>query len=49
MATSFRDWPWPLQALFYVGLAVALILVGLYVPGLPLTNIRTQLTTPRRK
>lgn len=44
MATSFRDWPWPLQALFYVGLAVALILVGLYVPGLPLTNIRTQLT-----
>ena len=43
MATSFRDWPWPLQALFYVGLAVALILVGLYVPGLPLSNVRTQL------
>ena len=20
MATAFRDWPWPLQALFYVGL-----------------------------
>ena len=43
MATSFRDWPWPLQALFYVGLAVALILVGFYVPGLPLSNVRTQL------
>jgi len=23
MATSFRDWPWFLQALFYVGLAVS--------------------------
>jgi type IV pilus assembly protein PilO len=43
MATSFRDWPWPLQALFYVGLAVVLILVGFYVPGLPLSNVRTQL------
>ncbi len=43
METSFRDWPWPLQALFYVGLAVVLILVGFYVPGLPLSNVRTQL------
>jgi type IV pilus assembly protein PilO len=43
MGTSFRDWPWPLQALFYLGLAVALILVGFYVPGLPLSNVRTQL------
>ncbi len=43
MGTSFRDWPWPLQALFYVGLAVALVLVGFYVPGLPLSNLRVQL------
>jgi type IV pilus assembly protein PilO len=43
MGTSFRDWPWPLQALFYIGLAVALILVGFYVPVLPLSNVRTQL------
>lgn len=43
MATSFRDWPWPLQALASVGLAVVLILVGLYVPGLPLANVRGQL------
>jgi type IV pilus assembly protein PilO len=43
MATSFREWPWPLQALFYAGLSVALILVGFYVPGLPLSNVRTQL------
>jgi type IV pilus assembly protein PilO len=43
MATSFRDWPWPVQALFWIGLAVAIVLVGFYVPGLPLTNLRTQL------
>ena len=43
MATSFREWPWPLQALFYVGLSVALIVAGLYVPGLPLSNVRRQL------
>jgi type IV pilus assembly protein PilO len=43
MATSFRDWPWPLQALFYVGLAIVLVLVGLYVPGLPLATVRQDL------
>lgn len=43
MATSFREWPWPLQALFYVGLAVVLVLAGFYVPGSPLTSIRTEL------
>jgi type IV pilus assembly protein PilO len=43
MATSFRDWPWPLQALVSVGLAVVLILAGLYIPGLPLANVRGQL------
>lgn len=47
MATSFRDWPWPLQALFYVGLAVALILIGVYVPGLPLSNVRMELQNAR--
>ncbi len=43
MATSFRDWPWPLQALSSVGLAVVLILAGLYIPGLPLASVRAQL------
>lgn len=43
MATSFREWPWPLQALLYVGLAVVLVLAGLYIPGLPLASVRTQL------
>jgi type IV pilus assembly protein PilO len=45
MATSFRDWPWPLQALLYVGLTVLLILAGLYIPGLPLANVRSQLVS----
>jgi type IV pilus assembly protein PilO len=45
MATNFREWPWPLQALLYVGLAVVLVLAGLYIPGLPLANIRGQLET----
>jgi type IV pilus assembly protein PilO len=43
MATAFRDWPWPLQALFYAGLAVVLVLAGLYVPGSPLASVRSQL------
>ena len=43
MATSFRDWPWPLQALFYAGFAVILVLAGLYIPGLPLSTVRAQL------
>ena len=43
MATAFRDWPWPLQALFCVALAVALILAGFYIPGSPLSTVRTQL------
>ena len=43
MATGFREWPWPLQALFFLGLAVVLIAIGMYVPGLPNTNVRNEL------
>ncbi len=43
MAMNFREWPWPVQALFYVGLAIVLILVGLYTPGLPLQKMRSDL------
>lgn len=43
MATSFRDWPWPLQALLYVGLTILLVLAGFYVPGSPLQSVRNQL------
>jgi type IV pilus assembly protein PilO len=43
MAMNFREWPWPVQALFYVGLAIVLIVVGLYTPGLPLQKMRSDL------
>jgi len=43
MASSFREWPWPLQGLMYVGAAIALVLVGLYVPMSPVATVRTQL------
>ncbi len=43
MATGFRDWPWPLQAVFYVGLAVVIVLAGFYVPGSPVGTVRSDL------
>ncbi len=45
MATAFRDWPWPFQALFYAGLTVVLVLVGFFLPGSPLAAVRTQLNS----
>jgi len=47
MPSSFREWPWPLQALLYFGLAIVLTVAGLYIPGLPLANIRNQLEAAR--
>ena len=43
MATSFREWPWPLQALFYVGLAVVIVAAGFYVPVSPVRTVRSDL------
>lgn len=43
MGTSFRDWPWPLQAVFYVALAFVIVVAGFYVPGSPVRNVRTDL------
>jgi type IV pilus assembly protein PilO len=45
MATSFREWPWFLQALFYALLTIVLVLAGLFVPGLPLSSVRSDLQT----
>jgi type IV pilus assembly protein PilO len=49
MASSFRDWPWPLQALFYAGLAVVLVLAGLYFPGSPLATVRSDLESAQAR
>ncbi len=43
MGTSFRDWPWPLQAVFYVALAFVIVVAGFYVPGSPVRSVRTDL------
>src|SRR5215469_10703183 len=43
MATSFREWPWPLQAVFYVALAVVLVAAGFYLPFSPVRTVRNDL------
>jgi type IV pilus assembly protein PilO len=43
MATGFRDWPWPLQAVLYVFLALVIVLAGFYVPGSPVSTVRSDL------
>ncbi|HEY4949808.1 MAG TPA: type 4a pilus biogenesis protein PilO [Candidatus Acidoferrales bacterium] len=49
MATAFRDWPWPIQALFFLGLAVVLIAAGFYIPGLPVATVRTELEAAQQE
>ena len=43
MATSFREWPWPLQAVFYVALAVVIVAAGFYLPFSPVRTVRSDL------
>lgn len=43
MATSFREWPWPLQAVFYVALAVVIVAAGFYLPISPVRTVRSDL------
>jgi type IV pilus assembly protein PilO len=40
---SFREWPWPLQAVFYVALAVVLVAAGFYLPISPVRTVRSDL------
>jgi Tfp pilus assembly protein PilO len=43
MAISFKEFPWYIQALVFVALAILLIAAGLYVPGLPVSAARAEL------
>ena len=43
MATSFREWPWPLQAVFYVALAIVIVAAGFYLPFSPVRTVRSDL------
>jgi type IV pilus assembly protein PilO len=45
MAISFKEFPWYIQALVFVALAILLIAAGLYVPGLPVATARAELST----
>lgn len=44
MATSFKEFPWYIQALIFVALAVIVIVAGIYIPGLPVATARAQVT-----
>jgi type IV pilus assembly protein PilO len=43
MAISFKESPWYIQALVFVALAIVLLAVGEYVPGLPVAKARQNL------
>ncbi len=43
MAIAFREFPWYIQALIFVALAVVIILFGEFVPGSPVQQARVQL------
>ena len=43
MAISFKESPWYIQALLFVALAILLLAVGEYVPGLPVASARIHL------
>lgn len=43
MATAFQDWPRPVQALLYVGLAFVIVAAGYYLPFSPIQATRAQL------
>lgn len=49
MATPFRDWPWPIQALVFVALAVVIVLAGLYIPYSPVAVIRDDLEAAKKQ
>ena len=49
MATPFRDWPWPIQALVFVALAVVIVLIGLYGPYSPVAAVRDDLEVAKKQ
>ncbi len=49
MATSFREWPWPLQAVFYVALAFVIVALGFYLPISPVRTVRSDLEAAQNR
>ena len=46
---SFRELPAPIQALAYVGVAVVIALLGEYVPGSPMQQVRIDLENAKKQ
>jgi len=46
---SFRELPAPIQALVYLGVGVAIVLAGEYVPGSPMQQVRTDLENAKKQ
>lgn len=49
MATRFREWPWPVQALVSLVLGVVVVLVGLYLPYSPVQARRVELDQAKQQ
>lgn len=49
MATAFQDWPRPVQALLYVGLAFVIVGAGYYLPFSPIQATRAELQDAQAK
>jgi type IV pilus assembly protein PilO len=46
---SFRELPAPIQALVYLGVGVAIVLLGEYVPGSPMQQVRIDLDNAKKQ
>jgi Tfp pilus assembly protein PilO len=49
MAISFREFPAPIQALVYLGVGVVIVLLGEYVPGSPMQQVRIDLENAKKQ
>jgi type IV pilus assembly protein PilO len=47
MATPFKEWPWPIQALIYLAVAFLIVLLGYWVPFSPVAQVRSELETAK--
>lgn len=49
MATSFKEWPLPMQALLFLAVAVVIFAAGEYAPFSPINTMRTQVDQAAQK
>ena len=49
MATSFKEWPLPIQALLFLAVAVVIFAAGEYAPFSPINTMRTQVEQATQK